>query len=59
MQDLLATMRNLTQVYSTLAAANRLCGGTDLESGREVSSGPVANTPEPPTGTTFVFSVIR
>lgn len=51
MQDLLEAMRNLTEVYSTLAAANRLCGGIKPENDGRASLGPHTTTltTTPPT----------
>lgn len=52
MQDLLEAMRNLTEVYSTLAATGKLCGEINPEGDGKASLGPHATvTTKPPTGT--------
>lgn len=58
MQDLLEAMRNLTEVYSTLAAANRLCGEIKPEDdvGASLEPHTTTLTTTPPTGTPLRFS---
>ncbi|KAG0694454.1 hypothetical protein GWK47_027234 [Chionoecetes opilio] len=54
-QDLLEAMRNLTQVYSILAASNRQCGRTYAARPGEASPEPRTTTTTPPTGTITSF----
>lgn len=59
MQDLLEAMRNLTEVYSTLAATNRLCSERIPEFDEKVPLGPFTTVSTiSSTGTITVLAII-